>query len=81
MTSRTCVIHFAATDYDEKVNSFSEITFQRVLDFKNKWSTYVCQQGEIARALERTYTLNDISQANHDRLGTHKKCYNRFVRI
>ena len=49
MTAYTCVIHFEATNIEERVILFSETTFERVKDCTEKWASLACQQGDVAR--------------------------------
>ncbi|KAK7495308.1 hypothetical protein BaRGS_00013490, partial [Batillaria attramentaria] len=49
-----CVIHFSATNEDEAICALTETTFDRILDFSNKWKRLVGAQGDVARVFVAT---------------------------
>ena len=79
MAAYTCVIHFEATNIEERVILFSETTFERVKDCTEKWARLACQQGDVARQFGAIVSCDSIGEAVTQGFGFHKKCYNRFT--
>ena len=78
-----CVIHFSAANEDEAICALTETTFDRILDFSNKWKRLVGAQGDVARVFIaksaescRSSTLQETSDAG---VGFHRQCNNGFT--
>ncbi|KAK7454115.1 hypothetical protein BaRGS_00039603, partial [Batillaria attramentaria] len=56
-----CVIHFSATNEDEAICALTETTFDRILDFSNKWKRLVGAQGDVARVFRRRNICSHVA--------------------
>ncbi|KAK7485112.1 hypothetical protein BaRGS_00003446, partial [Batillaria attramentaria] len=76
-----CVIHFSATNEDEAICALTETTFDRILDFSNKWKRLVGAQGDVARVFVATSaeSCSSLHEASDAGVGFHRQCYNRFT--
>ncbi|KAK7484111.1 hypothetical protein BaRGS_00024600 [Batillaria attramentaria] len=69
-----------ATNEDEEICALSETTFNRILDFSNKWKRLVGAQGDVARELVASSELcSSLQEAADAGVGFHKQCYSRFT--
>ena len=61
---------------EEKVISFTDITLNRVLQFREKWAAFVGAPGDVGRRSLADFP--DLKQSTAD-VGFHKTCYNRLT--
>ena len=69
-----CAIHFSAANEDEAICALTERTFDRILDFSNKWKRLVGAQADvacvfIAKSAESCSSLQEASDAGVDSTG------------
>ena len=73
---KKCWIHFQNTEIDSHINTFTDITWKRVLEFASEWEDL---DGEAQAISDRFKKMVEKEFLSICKCGFHRKCYQYFT--